>query len=179
MHAVIDERDEHALLAEGDPGAWRDFYARVYPSMVAYARRRLGTLEAARDAVAEALARTVTTVGRMEEVGASPEAWGFGILRNVVADAQRRRSREWRVVATLAPDPPGAEERAAIADEHDEVRRAFERLSEHDREILELRTVAGLTSDEVASVLLMNPGAVRMAHARALARLRDLLEVEP
>jgi RNA polymerase sigma-70 factor (ECF subfamily) len=179
MHAVVEERDEHALLCEGDATAWRDFYCRVYPLMVAYARRRLGGLEAARDAVAEALARTVTTVARMEELGASPEAWGFGILRNVVVDAQRRAQREWRVVATLTPEPPDAAERAAIADEHEEVRRAFERLPERDRELLELRTVAGLSSDEVGSVLSMNPGAVRMAHARALARLRDLLEVEP
>lgn len=177
MFAVVDERDESTRLREGDPAAWRDFYRRVYPAMLAYARRRLGADDEARDVVAEALARTVATVARMTSVSASPEAWGFGILHNVVADAQRRRSRRSRAASTLAPDPPGAEEVVAQADERDAVRRAFERLSARDREILELRTVAGLSADEVACALSMKSGAVRMAHSRALARLRDQLEV--
>lgn len=177
MVAVVDERDEPTRLREGDPAAWRDYYGRVYPAMVAYARRRLGSLDEARDAVDEALARTVTTVARMSALSASPEAWGFGILRNVVVDAQRRRSRQSRAASTLAPEPPGAEEVAAQSDERDEVRRAFGRLSARDREILELRTVAGLSADEVAAALSMKPGAVRMAHARALSRLRDHMEV--
>ncbi len=178
MIAVVDESDESTRLREGDPAAWRDFYCRVYPSMIAFARRRLGALDDARDVVAEALARTVTTVGRMGEVGASPEAWGFGILRNIVADTQRRRSREWRMASMVDPVPPGTEERVELNGEHEDVRRAFERLSSRDQEVLELRTVAGLSPDEVATVLSMKPGAVRMAHSRALARLRDLLEVE-
>jgi RNA polymerase sigma-70 factor (ECF subfamily) len=179
MHAVVDERDEHLRLREGDADAWRDFYRRVYPTMVAYARRRLDSLEGARDAASEALARTARTVARMAELEVTPEAWGFGILRNVVLDAQRRQAREWRVVGSPELAPALADERALLAEEHDQVRRAFARLSERDREVLELRVVAGLSSDEVASVLSMNPGAVRMAHSRALSRLRDLLEVEP
>lgn len=176
MSAMVDERDESTRLREGDPAAWRDFYERVYPLMVAYARRRLGTLEDARDVVAEALARTVTTVARMDSVNATPDAWGFSILRNVVTDAQRRRAREWRVASTLAPEPPGVQERAELTGERDEVRRAYERLSARDREILELRTVVGLSNDDVAVALSMKSGAVRMAHSRALARLRDYLE---
>jgi RNA polymerase sigma-70 factor (ECF subfamily) len=36
--------------------------------------------------------------------------------------------------------------------------------------------VAGLSADEVATVLSMRPGAIRMAQHRALERLRALLD---
>jgi hypothetical protein len=53
--------------------AWESFYERVYPMMLAYSQRRLGYNEVARDAVSEALARTVATVARMTELGTTPE----------------------------------------------------------------------------------------------------------
>jgi RNA polymerase sigma-70 factor (ECF subfamily) len=65
-----------------------------------------------------------------------------------------------------------------LADEHAAVRRALERLPADDREMLELRVVAGLSSDEVAYVLGMRPGAVRTAQSRALTRLRTYLAEE-
>ena len=52
------------------------------------------------------------------------------------------------------------------------LRAAFERLDRDERELLELRVVAGLSSAEVADVLGKQPSAVRMAQKRALARLR-------
>jgi DNA-directed RNA polymerase specialized sigma24 family protein len=71
--------------------------------MLAYSQRRLGYNEVARDAVSEALARTVKTIARMDDLGTLPEAWCFGILRNVVIDAQRRSYRERRIHATADP----------------------------------------------------------------------------
>ena len=53
------------------------------------------------------------------------------------------------------------------------MREAYTRLSDDDREVLDLRVVAGLSADEVAAVLGKQPGAVRMAQSRALERLRQ------
>ncbi len=55
------------------------------------------------------------------------------------------------------------------------MRQAFDQLSESERELLELRVVAGLSSDEVAKALSMRPSAVRMAQMRALEKLRSLM----
>ena len=62
------------------------------------------------------------------------------------------------------------------AEEAAAVRRAFALLSDDDRELLELRVVAGLSAEESAGVLGRRPGAVRMAQSRALSRLRRHLE---
>jgi len=171
----MNEHDEITALCHGDREAWTGFYERVYPTMLAYARRRLGSRDAASDAVAEALARTVATVARMSSLDVSPEAWAYGILRHVVHDVWRRRGRERRSVVPLSPAGPDPTESVGLSDEHRVVRQAFNQLSGADREVLELRVIAHLSSEEVAAILDMSPGAVRMAQARALTRLRATL----
>ena len=155
--------------------AWESFYERVYPMMLAYSQRRLGHNEEARDAVSEALARTVTTVARMAELDTTPEAWSFGILRNVVVDFQRRTYRDRRIHATAVIATADPSEALDTTTEHVNVRRAFAQLNDLERELLELRVIAGLSSEQVAVELAMSPGAVRMAQARALTKLRNLM----
>ena len=109
----------------------------------------MGRGEAARDAVSEALARTVKTVARMQELDATPEAWCFGILRHVIADSQRQIYRDRRSSSPSSTTRP-TRRRLESTMEHESVRRAFAQLNESDRELLELRVVAGLSSEEVA-----------------------------
>jgi RNA polymerase sigma-70 factor (ECF subfamily) len=82
------------------------------------------------------------------------------------------------LVSGQAVDTTEIDERTVLADEHAAVRRAFDRLGDEERELLELRLIAGLSADEVAHVLGRRPGAVRMAQSRALIRLRAILEEE-
>jgi RNA polymerase sigma-70 factor (ECF subfamily) len=161
-------------LLAGDPSSWEAFYREIYPAMVAFAQRRLGTAEDARDAVSEAMTRAVGTLGKVES-DASVTAWCFGILRHVVLDAQRRSYRRHALTShgPVLGDAP--DEQVILEQEHSSVRAAFDRLDARERDLLELRVVAGLSSEEVARILGMRPGAVRMAQARALARLRTML----
>jgi RNA polymerase sigma-70 factor (ECF subfamily) len=78
--------------------------------------------------------------------------------------------------AEVAGVPP--DERLVLADEHDQVRRLFGLLNQAERELLELRVIAGLSADDAAAALGKRPGAVRTAQSRALARLRSLLETD-
>ncbi|HET8990237.1 MAG TPA: sigma-70 family RNA polymerase sigma factor [Acidimicrobiales bacterium] len=177
MARVDDRGGDGERLRQGDPTAWDRLYTRIYPAMFDYARRRLSDAETARDAVAEALGRAVATRDRFP-LDDSPDAWCFGILRHVVIDLQRRRYREARRRVTLdPPDEVGLD--LETADDHARLRAAFARLDDDERELLELRVVAGLSSEEVARTLSSSPGAVRMAQSRALAKLRTLLEGVP
>lgn len=51
-------------------------------------------------------------------------------------------------------------------------------MASQDREVLVLRYLEQLTFDEVATVLGIAAGAVKMRHLRALARIRGLLGEE-
>ena len=185
----MDEgREELAGLVRaargGDGAAWEALYRRAYPRLLAYARRRLPSDDAARDAVSETMARAVRSIGRFRDDGNGFDAWLSGIVRHVVLDAQRTAGRRPVVGEAALPDLPSAEDgpEAALVAGVDaaSLRAAFARLDPADRELLELRVVLGLSSDEVASVLGKRAGAVRMAQARALERLRaHLAAVDP
>jgi RNA polymerase sigma-70 factor, ECF subfamily len=59
--------------------------------------------------------------------------------------------------------------------ERDRVRAALTLLGENDRELLALRHLEQLSVREIAAVLGITEGAVKVRHVRALKRLRDLL----
>ncbi len=162
-------------LRAGDPASWETLYRRMYPSMFAYARRRLSSAEEAQDAVSETLTRTVAGLDRLADAGARPESWLFGVLRHVVTDRQRHDYRRRDLPSRREIDAPDPLESLVVDEEQRAVRSAFTKLSERDRELLELRVVAGFSADEVAELLDMQPGAVRTAQSRALDRLRSLL----
>lgn len=182
--ATEPEQQLRALVdraRRADPDAWEALYRRVYPRLFAYARRRLSTDEQAEDAVSEAMTRAMRRIDGFTWTGAGLDGWLFGITRNVVLETYREGAR------TRATDP----QTVALARERDQepghddpldrlvgdeeqrlVRTAFERLTEEDREVLELRVVVGLDAQAVGEVTGRRAGAVRMAQSRALARLR-------
>src|SRR3954452_6628708 len=157
-----------------DVDAWEALYRLSYPGLRAYAARRVGP-DLADDVVSETMAKAVAGLDRYES-GRSFNAWLFGIARHVIGDMGRKRKRWERQpphVTESAEQSPG--EALELNAEHAEILDAFGRLSDRDREVLELRVVAGLTAEQVGAVLGMKPDAVRTAQSRALARLRKLV----
>lgn len=175
MEESVGRGDGVPLLRALDGAAWEELYRRMYPTMLSFAERRLGSRDAARDAVSEAMARAVGSIERFSDRGSGPEGWIFGILRHVVLDANRRSYRRPR---SMAADVDVSGEHAdglMAADERAALRLALSRLAPRERDLLELKVVGGLSSADVAAALGMRPGAVRMAQTRALGRLRQLL----
>ena len=62
--------------------------------------------------------------------------------------------------------------------EAERARALLARLPSHQRELLVLRVLTGLTAEETGNTLGMSPGAVRVAQHRALARLRAIALAE-
>ncbi len=171
-------------LVEGalqrDPDAWEAIYRSAYPRLFSYARSRLADDGEAEDAVSETMARALQRIDAFRSEGVAVDGWLFGILRNIIFETHRKRSRPLPPAAAFEAGSPdlGAQDplaRTLAGEQAAAVHRAFALLSPNDREILELRVLGGLSSDEVAAVVGKRPGAVRMAQARALERLRDAL----
>jgi RNA polymerase sigma-70 factor (ECF subfamily) len=170
--------EQHRCFVEqargGDAEAWIALYQHAYARLRAYAGRHGGD-HIAEDLVSETMARAVAGIGRFHWEAVSFDAWLYGILRRVCADHHRRRWRPGRDngPASVPSDGPGDD--LLRVEEHAEVRRAFERLSQSERQLLELRVIAGLSAEDVAHVVGKRAGAVRSAQSRALAHLRQLL----
>jgi RNA polymerase sigma-70 factor (ECF subfamily) len=161
-----------------DPDAWEHLYRWTYPRLFAYARRRVPSDHVADDVVSETMLRAVDKLPSFTWQGAGFDAWVFGICRNVVLEQHRHSGRERPhddVEPSVGPGPGPLDELVASEERH-LVQAAFARLSSADREVLELRVVAGLSAEGAAEVLGRRPGAIRMAQSRALRRLGSLLE---
>ena len=59
------------------------------------------------------------------------------------------------------------------------LRAALDQLAPHDREILVMRNLEQLPIAEIAEVLDLTEGAVKVRHLRALRRLRTILGESP
>ncbi|MBV8385960.1 MAG: sigma-70 family RNA polymerase sigma factor [Acidimicrobiia bacterium] len=170
----IGDLVERARTADRD--AWEALYRRAYPRLLAYAMRRLDA-DGARDAVSETMVRAVSGIRRYQPISGTGgfDGWLFGICRHVVLDAQRAAGRRGYALPPEEVNHVDPIEGLVSAEEAAAVRKAFGRLSDGDRELLELRVVGGLSAEETAEALGRRPGAVRMAQSRALGRLRRLL----
>ncbi|HEX8770722.1 MAG TPA: sigma-70 family RNA polymerase sigma factor [Acidimicrobiales bacterium] len=173
---TVDELQHLVRRAQSaDADAWEALYRLAYPSLLAYARRRLVRRDEADDAVSETFARAYSRIGGFQWEGAGFNAWLFGILRNVVLEFHRRDRRNERRLMHGTDDDEDLLHDLLLNEEFGAVRAAFSCLSAEDREVLELRVVGGLAAEEVATVLGKRAGAVRMAQSRALSRLRTEL----
>lgn len=150
---------------------WEQVYSDLYPRLRTFAVRRVGA-DLAADVVAETMAKAVGSIGSFDPNGVGLSAWIFGVCRHVVADVFRAAAKDGRPITAASVQSGDVAERIESAEEEAAMRVAYAQLSPDDREILDLRVVAGLGADDVAGVLGMTPGAVRMAQSRALGRLR-------
>lgn len=172
--ATIDDSVIAALGARAE-WAWRRLFEATSAQLTAYARSRAGA-GSVDDVVAETYARAFRSFDRFEGDEAGLRAWLYAIARNVAIDLGRaHRSHETfpAEMASAADPAPGAE--------HDLLDRAavdalLASLSERQREVIVLRVVDDLSIDQVAYVMGITPGSVKVHQRRAerhLARQVD------
>jgi RNA polymerase sigma-70 factor (ECF subfamily) len=169
-----------AALKRRERDAWEALYAEAFPRLASFAYRRLHDAEEARDVANETMARAAAGIDRCSLDARGVVPWLFGICRNVVADALRARYRAARVWPQAMPGQavagtPSPDEEVVDAERRDQLRAALHRLSPEEREIVELRLLEGLDSQQVAAIVHKRAGTVRMAQMRALAKLRAAL----
>lgn len=134
---------------------------------VAY--RILGDREDARDIAQETLARAYARWPRVRD---RADAWVARVAANQALDLVRRRQRAPR------PDArPGADV-AAQASARAEIVAVLRELPRRQREVVVLRYLADRPEAEVAELLGCSKGTVKRHAHRAMASLRDLLDVE-
>ncbi len=165
--------------ARSDLAAFAPLYDRYHDAIYGYCLRRLGHREAAGDATSLTFTRAMTALHRFQ--GGSFRAWLFAIAHNVVIDATRRRRFHDDIDAAgpIADRQPSPEDRAVASDQRRRLTEELARLTNDQRNVVELR-VAGLTGPEVAAALGLSLGAVKSLQFRAYARLRTLLrDIDP
>jgi RNA polymerase sigma-70 factor (ECF subfamily) len=171
---------------DGDRQSIERLLAEVRPVVVRYCRARVGRNErsfaAADDVAQEVCLAVLTALPGYRDQGRPFLAFVYGIAAHKVADAHRASARNRSEPVADLPDTPdsaaGPEKRAMQAALSGRMARLLDILPAHQREILLLRVVVGLSAEETAEAVGSTPGAVRVAQHRALTRLRNTLSAE-
>lgn len=178
-------RDLIALAARGQPAATESLLEQIRPMVVRYCRARLGQISGqyhvADDVAQEVCIAVLSALPRYRDMGRPFASFVFGIASHKVADAIRNAAR-LAIPTEMLPDGPdgrpGPEETVVAYIEAERARALLARLPVHQRELLVLRVLKGMSAEETGHALGMSPGAVRVAQHRALARLRAIAREE-
>jgi RNA polymerase sigma-70 factor (ECF subfamily) len=176
-----------ARAAAIDPTAFGAIYERHVGRIYAYAIQRLHDPALAEDATATTFSRALAAIGsfaprdqgrtdRRPTVG----GWLLTIARNVVIDLATDRQGTVALdidgyAGLLAAREPGPDRLVELNDDRRRILAAVARLPETQQRIMLLR-FQGWKGPEIAELLRMSPGAVRVAQHRAFKTLRDTLE---
>ncbi|ROS72086.1 RNA polymerase sigma factor [Cellulomonas sp. PhB143] len=150
--------------------AFSDFFRATYPDVLAFLRRRVEAHDA-EDLAAEVFAIAWDTWDRAPR---ERRPWVFGVARNVAAGSLRARGRRQRLELRAATATlPSADETPTVGLD---LRLAWSRLSDGDREALALVAWDGLTGREAAQVLGCTRAAFSVRLTRARRRLRAMVD---
>ncbi len=141
-----------------------------YALVHAFAERRVG-----RDLADEVTAETFLVAWRrLEVVPAEPLPWLYGVARNVVLRHRRTSARQAKtreLIARERPRPVGEDD-----GEHARLWRAWEQLSDTDREVLSLTAWEELSVRDAARVLGVPASVFSVRLHRARRRLERHLQ---
>lgn len=143
-------------------------YRELYPSLARYVHRFTGDADAAADIVQDAFLRLLEHDLPSDEV----RPWIFVVATNLARDRIRKRERRRRLLVAN-PEPRRAADTPQEDLERQEriasVRRALDRLSERDRQMLLMRE-EGFRYKEIAAAVGVRSTSVGALVARALKR---------
>jgi RNA polymerase sigma-70 factor (ECF subfamily) len=175
----------------GDEAAWSIVFGDLAGTVVGYLRAHGSTDP--EDLASEVFLRVARSIATFEGDEAHFRSWVFTITHRLLLDEHRRAGRRPTVTslddavrgsdAVLDPGSSGIDARSAAAEEvaargwsDESVVALVARLTDDQRDVILLRTVAGFTVQEVADLLDKPAGAVKQLQRRGLASLKRLIE---
>src|SRR6185295_17621739 len=168
-----------ALIARSDESALAELYDRIGGTAYGLAYRVLRDEALAEDAVQEAFLAVWRTAGRFIPERAKASTWILTLVHRRAVDLVRREQRrrtEQLTDADEARTETSAADDAWLRLERERVQEALRRLTDMQREALELAYYGGFTQSELAERLGQPLGTIKSRMFSGLAQLRELLE---
>lgn len=164
-------------LRKREPEAWARLYEEYMPRIYRYIVLRVRNQAEAEDLTEQVFLRALESGPSFRWRGAPISAWLFRIARNQVIDFWRtdKTGRTVTLDESLVDDIANPERTAERNEDIRQVIREMGQLTQGQREVIELRFAAELSTAEVAKVLGKSQGAVKVMQHSALVALRKRL----
>jgi RNA polymerase sigma-70 factor (ECF subfamily) len=178
----LPQEDKTVLAAiKGDEQAFSVLYDTYIDSIYRFIFVRVEDQQTAEDIASSVFLKAWEKLGSYQQRGLPFRAWLFRIARNAVIDHYRTRKEVAPLEAAANAFDNQAlslSERVGVKIEAENILRLMNQLTDDQRNVLTLKLVHGLDTEEVASSLGKRQGAVRALQMRGLQALAKLMENE-
>jgi RNA polymerase sigma-70 factor (ECF subfamily) len=179
--ATISTQQAAALVAlaqQGDQQAFADLYEAYRPLVYRFLRRRIdGADEVVEDLTEDVFVKLYEKLDRYVERGLPFTAWLYRIAHNQLVDHLRALPKHYaqplEAVADVPENQTSSEYRSVL--DRQTLEPALARLTDEQRQAVELRFLQGLSVAETAAMMGRSEEAVKKLQARALVNLRRAL----
>jgi len=149
-------------------------YAQYSNKVMGYIHARVRNRADAEDLCADVFEKVQRKLGDFDPSKASVSTWIFTITRNTVIDHYRRSKPSEELDENLSDDTE-PDEGLLSSETLSELAGALRALPEELRDLIVLRYYDGKPLTEVAEIMGLSYGAVKLRHQSALAKLRKLM----
>jgi RNA polymerase sigma-70 factor (ECF subfamily) len=176
----LSESDLIQRAVSGNSDAFATLYDTYVEQIYRFIFFRVGDEQTAEDLTSQVFLKAWDNLSSYQIRGLPFSAWLFRIARNNIIDYYRtyKETTSLESPAVDKPDPATAvDENVERRLQAEEVRLALQQLTGDQRQVLTLRFIEGLSTEEVAQVLGKRQGAIRALQMRGLQALAEIMEV--
>jgi len=178
---IPNERRLVQKAKSGDSDAFAQIYDAYIERVYRYIYFRVTDDASAEDLTSQVFLKAWENLDRYQ-IGNSPYlAWLYTIARNLVIDYYRTKKETVNLddAVHLKTDGPSPDDEVQGRFEVQALRAAMHFLTDEQQQVLILRFIAGLSTEQVAGIMDKREGAIRALQMRALQSLsRHMLEKE-
>ncbi|MGH8945424.1 MAG: RNA polymerase sigma factor [Acidimicrobiia bacterium] len=172
------ERDAGLIedARRGDVDAWSAIVQTLGPRVQGYARGK--GISDAEDVMQDVFLAAAHGIGTFQGDESAFRSWIFSIAYRQIANRYRNPFRnQAELPPTLVdPDQQTPDDEIIARETSSEALAALDVLEDTERDVVLLRVLADLDTEQVASAVGKEPGNVRVIQSRALAKVRDELQ---
>ncbi len=164
----------------GDSEAFGSLYERSLDRVYRYIYFRVTDDATAEDLTSKVFLKAWENLPRYKAGKAPFIAWLYTIARNTVIDYYRtkRQTSALDEIASLPGNDPLPDERYEAVFAAQSLRQSLQQLTELQREVVTMKLIDGLDTEEIAARLRKSSGAIRALQMRALQALGRILAGE-
>ncbi len=178
---IPDKHAEQELVERaccGDGDAFGQLYECTFDRIFRYIYFRVSNAETAEDLASRVYLKAWESLPRFQSSNSPFIAWLYTIAHNTVIDHYRtnRPHLDLTEAGNLPDHAPLPQEQAEQRLDQETLRRALCHLTPVQQEVISLKLLGGLTTDEVAAQLHKTPGAIRALQMRGLQSLAKVFQ---